>query len=106
MIVLPSWSCRFDPGHPLIAPSAVVIIRDEVLPLLLEACPSFREQWATSERENEDQDTGGRLGVQRQGSAIELASALLAAADRATLPCESWRSSVTSQGAHLSGADR
>lgn len=38
-----------------------VISRDQVMPLLLAACPSFAATWRESERENYDDELGRRL---------------------------------------------
>ena len=38
-----------------------MITVDDVIPLLLDACPSFRAEWPRIEQENRDEEGGGRL---------------------------------------------
>lgn len=67
-----------------------MITRDDVMPLLLAACPSFQETWRDIEAENYDEDEGGRrlhyidagtfaahlVQLQRNGVSAEIAAAM------------------------------
>lgn len=50
-----------DPPERLKRDTVHVIELDQVMPMLLEACPSFTKQWAISEVENGPDDSGKRL---------------------------------------------
>ena len=66
---------------------ANVITAEEVMPLLLDACPSFAERWRESEQEHlDDESPGGRLHYMDAGDFIRHLVGLRLANDTSEFP--------------------